>query len=129
MRIEIASRPEFKFNITRRAVTLLVKLSTRHYDGHCRSISQIGGFLRGWENMLNLAYDDVIALSDSYSVRVYAAWSELDTLLKVMEMCMGLSKEELAIAGTLTMAFDTAMSKSAKLVPTWHDYIEVKGDI
>lgn len=121
MRVEIVSRPEFKFNITKKAVTLLVKLSSTHYDGYCRSISQIGGFLRGWENSFELFETD--------PVEVRANFRELDTLLKVMEMCMNLSEEELAIAGTLTMAFHTAMSKSSKLVPDWWDYIETKVEL
>lgn len=54
---------------------LLIECSKAHYDRHCRSISEVGGFLYGMKNML-----DIGEAERSCSFR------EIDTLCKCLEV-------------------------------------------
>ncbi len=70
---------EVKLKLTRAEIEHYIKLSERHYDGYCKSISQVGGFLYGWRNVLGL-------FDDSAFVEVSATSRQLDTLAKICEM-------------------------------------------
>lgn len=124
MKIEIQGRPEFRFEINKPAIDLLVKLSSTHYDGHCRSISQMGGFLRGWENHY------LWGLQEPESViKVSATFRDLDTLLKVMEMPHNLSKEELHLRGALALSFGNALAMSNEVCPKWSHVLQTNWEL
>lgn len=107
MNIEITTRPKFWFKLTLAHVAVLLKLSKRHYDGHCRMASHElsvpddlpNGFLIGWWNMAAQAPESQIS----------APWDQLDTALKILECTIGLKDAELKLVAELTFSFRRAM--------------------
>lgn len=61
--------------LTEEEVKLLVDLSAKHYDGHCRSVSESGGFLNGMRN--SQAFSPVLPHTLKFR--------EIDTLCKILE--------------------------------------------
>lgn len=113
MKIDISAKPQFHFSVTRKQVELLIKASSHHYDGHCRSISQANGFLSGWEKRLQFNESDVVEVTTEFA--------ELDTLLKVMEMVSshGYSHEEMGMFSSMNMAFHRVLATSNMICPSW----------
>ena len=62
-------------------IEFLLDCSKRHYDGHCKSIGEPGGFLYGWRNVILWAADRGESTSE-----VAATFRELDTLAKLCEI-------------------------------------------
>lgn len=57
--------------------------SHMHYDYHCRSCGEVGGFIYGWWNQF-WPHDQK---SDDYVLHVIMCWREMDTLFKILEFC------------------------------------------
>lgn len=55
----------------------LMRLSAVHYDGHCRSVGQLGGFLYGLHNQASLTWDQ--------QAPPVLRFREIDTLCKILE--------------------------------------------
>lgn len=82
MKIEVVSRPLFNLPLPIETVELLMRMSSLHYDGRCKSASAVGGFIYGWKNSVTFMPD----------VPVSATWHELDTMLKICENTMALDE-------------------------------------
>lgn len=66
---------------TREELEILLVLSKHHYDGHCRSVSEVGGFLYGIKNGFKFAPE----------IPHHLKFREIDTLCKILEMSDTLS--------------------------------------
>ena len=61
-------------------VAILMALSERHYDGRCKGVGKVGGFLYGMANRVEWATED-----GCDEIPALRAWSEVDTLCKILE--------------------------------------------
>lgn len=68
-----------ELSITDKDLETLLELSSRHYDGHCQSVSKQGGFLYGWNNQFHI-------FEKQSPIKVTVSTYELDTLVKITEM-------------------------------------------
>ncbi len=55
-------------------------LSAAHYDGHCKAVGRVGGFLYGIHN----AVCEFVEPADAPVPRLLS-WREVDTLCKILE--------------------------------------------
>lgn len=67
--------PEAVIEFTAEDLRLLNDLSARHYDHHCRSVSQLGGFLYG-----------LTVAANGDGVTHCLKFHEIDTLAKITEL-------------------------------------------
>jgi hypothetical protein len=77
--------PVYKMTLNKDLVSVLLRLSRQHYDGVCRSASAQGGFLYGWNNCVD------------FESTCDATFRELDLTLKIMEMYLNLSPEDVKL--------------------------------
>lgn len=81
MKVKVTSKVIINLPITFRQMVLLKDLSSHHYDYHCRTVGEVGGFLYGWWNQF---YPHV---GPSNRIEVVAIdWGQLDTMFKLMEI-------------------------------------------
>lgn len=112
----IQGKPRFHFSLSERELSILTFLSMRHYDGHCKSISREGGFLRGWNNRFSWHKEE----GDPDPFFVHAEWHEIDTLLKVLEgRSQVLTQEGFENANTLSAQFSSMLDEANQVTPTW----------
>lgn len=79
----VVGRPEFRFDITKAQLDILLRCSSVHYDMTCSDASRVGGFLYGWNNLMACAAE----LTPPKTIaQVTATLRELDTLCKILEM-------------------------------------------
>lgn len=64
-------------------VAILMVLSERHYDGHCKSVGKSGGFLYGLSNMVEWAKEE------DRDIPSLLTWHQVDTLCKILEQARG----------------------------------------
>lgn len=83
MKIEVVARPLFNLPLPLETVKLLMLMSSRHYDGRCKSASAVGGFIYGWNNSVTYSPD----------LPVSATFHELDVTLKICENTMALDEQ------------------------------------
>ena len=72
-------------------VATLMELSAAHYDGHCKSAGEVGGFLyrlREQREWLGASGTPTAAL---------LSWSEVDTLVKILEGRRTFSESDLYV--------------------------------
>lgn len=121
MKFEIVGRPKFYFYLTKEEVDVLVSMSKAHYDGHCRAASmpKVGGFLNGWKNMVECTTE-----FNEPPLQLSASWDELDTVLKITEMCNQTVKNA-EVASRLHWAFQRAMTAATRVAKQWTADIEV----
>lgn len=117
MKIEIYSKPMFRFSLTEAEVDLLLELSSRHYDGKCKAASQCGGFLYGWKNLFLLP--ELAGNKRPDSEEISADWHQLDTCLKIMELGVYYKEPTRTIIERLSHNFWSAMQQAKKEVPKW----------
>lgn len=103
--------------IDKAVVAHLMECSKRHYDGHCKSVGQPGGFLYGWHNLVNhMAPDE--ATPD-----VTASFRELDTLAKLTEIHS--NTPNMAVYMAIKKILDAINAEIVNLRehgrPTWDD--------
>lgn len=103
------------FPLTWRQMVYLKDLSAKHYDWHCRSVGECGGFLYGWWNMF---WPHVGPNTRIEPVSVNR--NELDTLLKILEMSNGD-----AIALGLYDTLRAVRNQMAKYTSEWRVEIEL----
>jgi len=77
-RIKFARVIEAQLELTRAELGLLIANSKAHYDGHCRSMSEVGGILYGMRNMLDLEEEGV--------ARRFCTFRDVDSMTKCMEI-------------------------------------------
>lgn len=82
MKATIFAKPVFDLTLEKDLVSLLMRLSGRHYDGACRKASDQGGFLFGWKNSID------------FDSPCLATTRELDLTLKIMELAPNLTNDE-----------------------------------
>lgn len=104
--INITWSPVFWLDLTAEEVDLLMKLSARHYDGYCKSISQPGHFLYGWSNRVKWRDEAMQAgpLPHARPSTCRASPDDLTILMKIMECApewAELSRLQVAIASAL----------------------------
>ena len=69
--------PRAVLKFTKEEVDLMMKCSARHYDGHCKAVGRVGGFLYGIYNRYSW--------SDDPEPEITLTFREIDTLAKVVE--------------------------------------------
>lgn len=108
MKVAIHAHPVFHFYLGAQAVELLRKLSKKHYDAHCRSISEPGrgSFLWGWHTLCDGAD----------GAEVSASFRDLDTCLKLLEMPPPPHQLQ---AFMLSAFFRAILAESNRITPTW----------
>ena len=72
----VTFRPKVWFKITREELDYLLECSRHHYDLKCQRQSMVGGFLCGFNNMMDTDVEAAVGLDSR----------DLDTLAKIVEM-------------------------------------------
>ena len=125
MKVLIRSQPVFDIPITPIELGILKRMSESHYDGHCNSISRVGGFLYGWTNHQEFLAE-IDAPEDQY--RVTATWSQVDTLLKCLEMRRYLhSDDEREIALRLSRQLFKLLQVASESIGAWSREVNLEG--
>ena len=83
MKISIYATPKFCFEVDKSLVESLMQLSEMHYDGTCRKAHMLGGFLYGWNNMVQ--FREQCPPEEKEPVFVTCDFRELDTVAKICE--------------------------------------------
>lgn len=65
------------FVLNRAELMVLNNAAILHYDGKCKAAGMVGGFIYGWNNLLNA--------SDEDSILVCCSFAKLDLMCKIME--------------------------------------------
>lgn len=121
MQIVITARPIFNLPLTLDQIELLAKLSDAHYDGRCKAASRpgTGGFIHGWKGCATFHAENPHLDREPFTVQ--ATWHEIDTTLKILEMCSYLPVPERAMALELQADLYAALQHADKVVPSWTD--------
>ena len=80
MNITVTARVEVTLPITFAQIIYLKASARSHYDGHCRSCGEVGGFIYGWWNQF-WPHDK----KDDDEQLLVVNFRELDTLFKIIE--------------------------------------------
>ncbi len=101
MDISVYPEAKFKFVLTKDQVRVLMWLSEHHYDMMCQSYSRNGGLLYGYNNMVTYCEEPHTCS---------ASWHSMDILCKILEITIGMNKDDVKIARDLSSSFHRAMS-------------------
>lgn len=89
-------------------IDLLMSLSEHHYDGYCKSVSKVGGFLYGMKNHALYADDGPPELT--------LRQREIDTMMK---LCEGLQYEDKQFRAMGTLLFDRLWRAHSDISAEW----------
>jgi hypothetical protein len=105
MRLElVAFTPRARVVLTEEEIETMIACSALHYDGVCQAAGKRGGFLYGMKNRYALresAKSDPANIDQSDATH-FLEWSQIDTLLKILEVP---PPGRVPIAASLTMEF------------------------
>lgn len=96
MKIVIEGVPRFRMIVPKPMIEALMLFSEHHYDGRCKDVGRVGGFVYGWNNMAEDCKTEVL---------VRASWQQLDITLKLCESPLSNSR-----AGMREMVADYVLS-------------------
>lgn len=131
MKITIQGKPEFRLPLTQDEVSIIRRVSEKHYDAVCRDASKEGydplgrNFLTSWRNVLN-SYEMYPPDEDDFVVTVSATWCQIDTTLKILERCnlFVLDGPEQLVAHRISRDLLSALCEANKLYDEWRKEID-----
>lgn len=109
-------RIEVEVEFTTEELNLLGFLALHHYDAHCRSVAEVGGFLYGMNNHQRFALED-----DAKAKPVHELdFRKIDTLCKILEMSSMLSPAQSLMELSQPKLLDTASALNLRLKKLLH---------
>ena len=110
MKITIYAKPVFEVTMSREQIDLVRECSRLHYDTTCRAAVQVGQFLHGWKNLVELSPPDVKKFTVSLTAH------QLDLTCKILEMPINkFSEAAYEIRHALRLAWEDSQRQFHKL--------------